>query len=289
MNRRRRIGVFMILLLAGLNLTIQSGQAQTSATQRLVQLVQTDDPTRVMAEIMEAAIDAGPPAIPFLEGLIGGTSNQRLFALGSIAMIGGEAALPVVRQHSARGKYGNEDLTSMLAVALASVDSPQNRRELIQMLSPDGIDEETNRLAAISLAILREKDALPPLKVLRQSKRIADDPEEIDLALDWIQKGYWTTAMTPSNERSRVVAAVLRVGIPNLTEKDQVIDEDGYWRHSSLGWVQMQGKPATGQGPPVKVHIGTEGSRDLMFARDLQCGETCRTTHVIFLRKENST
>ena len=81
MTRLRRRGVSPFSFLAAVCLIVFTSMAQTTATERLVQLLKTDDPTSAMAEILQTTIDAGPPAISSLEPLINGPSTPATAAL----------------------------------------------------------------------------------------------------------------------------------------------------------------------------------------------------------------
>jgi hypothetical protein len=290
MNGIRAEAAFICCLFLLMSLGPASMSAQNSATTRLLQLLSTEDPDSALDEIFKAAIDSGPPAIPALQGFMNGsgTRDQKLFALVSIAYIGGSSAVPIIRQEYDQRIAPQEDFAKLLALVLGSVDSVESRRQLIEMLSPDQYEDETIELAAKSLTVLRAKEAIPVLRDLQRAPGTVDS-DSIKFALDSIERGYWNVALTPSDEKGRAIAAMLRNGVPNLAQSDYVFDEDGFWAYGPLGWVRRPGKRAgVTDAPSVKVHIGTEGSRAFLLLDGIRCGRRCRSGYHIVLRREGA-
>jgi hypothetical protein len=264
--------------------------AQSAATARLLELINSGDVDWVEEKLPRAAIDAGPPAIPYIQSVLDRSADedrQRL-ALAAALYIGGDAAISLIRRELER--LQEDEVRYALAIALASADTSANRRELIGMLSDkDAFD--TVSAAAFSLGILRAKEAIPSLRAVpRDPSR--DESEAADLALKWIEKGYPPVKNTPDNERGRAIAAVLQNGSPNIAEKDYVFDtaNRGFWSHGPSGWLFNRGRPADGtqEGPTITAFIGSEGSRALVSV-ELGCGMLCGTRYDFVLRKEGQT
>ena len=279
---RTAITLLLLLVCAG----SWRAAAQSPATVRLLDIINSGNENRVEDELLNAAVDAGPPAIPALRGLLGRFSggDKRLWTLGAIATIGGDDAITIIRQEYQRTR--DEDIKAGLAAVLSSVDSPGNRAELVRMLSDDPDDSSTIETAALSLGLLRAREAISALRTLVKES----EPSEAALALKWIEKGYWNVAVRPSTDQGRAIAAVLRNGSPNIKETDYVFDEEeGYWKHSSSGWTFSRGEPAGGNtnGPTIGAHVGAEGSRALVRV-DLLCGPRCGTGYAFVLRREGA-
>lgn len=281
----RAISCFLLLVVS----TQISAQ---NATNRLLEILNSEDADVIQEELPKAAIDAGPSAIPALRDRLQRLpeGDKRLIALAAIAFIGGDAAIPIVRAEYERAK--NEDLKaemkSGLAATLSTVDSAENRTQLIQMLNDDPKDWSTVEAAAFSLGLLRAQEAIPALRRVPKDSNRGGFPQAADLALKWIDKGYWTIATSPSTDEGRAIAAVLRNGSPNIKENDYVFDEKGgvLWKHGSAGWSFTRGDlPGSSRGPTVSAHIGTEGSR-AMVTVDTHCGPLCSTGYAFFLRRE---
>src|SRR4030095_6920902 len=232
--------------------------------------------------------DARPQAIPVLRQIVEGTRDEdrRLAALGAITYIGGPTAIPIVRRELLRS--GNDELKGALATVLASVDTADNRKELIRILKEGS--HELQCAAAFPIALLRIKEALPLLQAVPDRDRCG--LSGIDIALMWMQKGYWKVAPIPKGDRWAAIAAVLANGSPNLSENDYLFDEDvgGFWQFRAAEWSFIPGDPQDGSkdGPTVKAYVGSEGSRALVSV-EMICGRLCGTGYDFVLRKEKGT
>ena len=273
-------------------LVVSTQISAQDATTRLLEIINSEDDDVIREELPKAAVDAGPSAIPALRDRLQRLpeGDKRLITLAAIAFIGGDAAIPIVRAEYARTK--DEDLRaeikSGLAATLSTVDSAENRTQLIRMLADDPEDWSTVEAAAFSLGLLRAQEAVPALRRVPKDPN-RGSPQAVELALKWIDKGYWTIATSPSTDEGRAIAAVLRNGSPNIKENDYVFDEKGgvLWKHGSAGWSFTRGDlPGNSGGPTVSAHIGTEGSRALVTV-DTHCGPLCSTGYAFVLRRES--
>ena len=98
----------------------------------MVELIRSGDLDVAEEKLPRAAIEAGPPAIAAVKAAFNGSSSedQRELALIATVYIGGTDALALVREASQRDRRARQ----AMPLVLASVDTPQNRAELIQML-----------------------------------------------------------------------------------------------------------------------------------------------------------
>jgi hypothetical protein len=268
--------------------------AQSDATIRLMELIDAGDISSVEEKLPRAAIDAGPPAIPGIRSILAGSidsidKDRRLLALAAAVHIGGDAAISLVR-----GQYGlveDDTFRTSIAAVLASADTPAGRRELIGMISGEATDFDTISTAAFSLGILRADEAAPGLRAVITRRPNSMESNAADLALKWIEKGYWAVETAPDNEQGRTIAAVLRNGSPSIAEKDYVFDEGngGFWRYGPSGWVFSRGRPTDGtqSGPSITTFVGAEGSRALVSV-EMHCGMLCGTKYNFVLRKEGA-
>ena len=270
MNPRRTLLVVMCvgLLLAALSPVGTAGQ--NPATNRLLELINGGDVDSVEDKLPRAAVDAGPPALPYVRSIVERSTDEdrRGLALVAALYIGGDDAISLIRQEQKR--QADEDFGMALATVLASSDTPANRRELIGILSEDEHWVSTSA-AALSLGILRAGEAIPALRVIpREPDR--DGSELLDLSLKWIEKGYWSVANVPNTEQGRAIAAVLRNGSPNIDESDYVFDriDGGFWTFGPSGWSFNRGRPSnrSQEGPTITAFIGAE-------ARGRSCPSKC--------------
>jgi hypothetical protein len=278
------IAVLVTLVLSG-SIRPLGQSATTRCLLDLVDAADIDD----LEPFSKAAIDAGAAAIPALRNVMDRTAegDPRLLALVASAYIGGDEAISLVRRELQ--KNPSEDLRATLAAVLGSSGTAANRRELIRLLSQDPDDFRTTQNAAFSLGLLRVSEAVPPLQAAARRVRDRDDSIAAQLALLWIQKGYWKISGPLVDERSRVIAAVLANGSPNIDENFYVVDEEGkgYWKHGSAGWVFTLGEPTdpNAEESTIKAYIGTEGSRALVSVGH-RCGLRCGSGYDFVLRRE---
>jgi hypothetical protein len=284
----RRLQGLMAAVLISLLATVVC--AQSAASTRLMALVNAGDLDALDDDdLQRAAIDAGPIVIPTLQSFLSKEKDEdrRQLALGAALFIGGDSAISLFREEYKRTK--DEDLKIVLAMALASSDTPESRSELIGMLSSARRDSAVTSAAALSLALLRDKTAVTKLRSLPQARREVDS-ENRQLALSWIEKGYWPVGSIPDDEKARAIAAVLRNGSPNIEESDYVVDEDagGYWKYSTSGWTFNKGETPDNDSnePSIESYLGADGSRALVKV-DMRCGMRCGTGYQFVLKKEN--
>jgi hypothetical protein len=259
---------------------------QDVAIKRLLALLNERDPRRNKHQIEKAAIDAGPSVVPALREFVqrSGNKEQRLLGLEAASLIGGPEVIDLVRSEYKRGR---DDLQRrLLARVLPSADTIENRRELIGML---GVTDDRWLIhdAALSLGVLRASEAVAALK--RVSKSGGADYSGAKVALNWIQAGYRQVGPIPVGEDSRVIAAVLRNGSPNIDEKGIVIDSGagGFWSFTSNKWVSTAGPTSptvASASPSITGSIGVEGSLALVSV-ELVCGGLCGTGYRFVLRK----
>src|SRR5262249_39737875 len=144
--------------------------------------------------------------------------DQRSNAIRAAIYIGGETAVPIVRREYERTKndvFRNEQVEAALVKALTTVDNTENRKELIKFLKSD--NWITAQGAAHGLGLFRAKESIPALQAVPRD-RYPPVSSAADLALQWIEHGYFAIDTLPNEENRRVVSAVLRNGSPNFGE-----------------------------------------------------------------------
>jgi hypothetical protein len=234
-------------------------------------------------ELMHAALDAGPAAVPELRNLLQRSNTElsrtgpvlgdrispellrKVFAIGVLTLIGGSDATSVLQKEY---ENGYKEAALALASALSSSDSPQSRAMLTGFLAKDPEDDREKEViiaAAYSLGLLRVREAVPRLRVLAQGPAGRDTTAAAKLALQWIEKGPWTITSQPNDDRQAILAAILKVGIADGNH-EYLLDETGggFWRYSPAGWTFARGK-APSSGPEVDdILMSSDVSRALV-------------------------
>jgi len=275
----RSAGRSIAVRLLGPLLLAAVAAAQGGATQRLLALLRSSDPGRSHTEFLRAVIEAGPAAIPAVDQLLGPAgpalnAPNRKYVLTSISLIGGSQALAIIQREYDRG---DKALKPALAAVLATTDSPQNRAWLARMIGEDPDDIATLQAAALALGILRAPEGLTVLQSFTASPHSAE-AEAAELVLQWIANGEWPVDVQNGGERDRVLAAVLRNGIPGVQELVPVFDEDTgkVWKYGASGWKSSPAQAAdrVALGPSATSVISSDGARAAVSV-EFRCGPGC--------------
>jgi hypothetical protein len=290
MKRMMSLRIQVIACSLFLSCSCSAGQSSRNAdTSHLFKLIAEEK--LASTELLSAAIDAGPSAIPDLAKFLetAPDEDQRSNAISAAIYIGGETAVPIVRREYERTRnevFRNEIAEAALAEALTTVDNAENRKELIQFLKSDNWN--TARAAALGLGLFRAKEAIPALQAVPRD-HYPPVSQAADLALQWIEHGYYAIETLPNEENRQVVSAVLRNGSPNFSEpgpETYVTDlSGGFWNYSSTGWRFNVGLPPKQTGLSIGAFIGKERTRALVSV-NLICGGLCGSGYNFVLRKE---
>ena len=259
---------------------------------RLIQLLNTPnflDKDNAEQELLHAAIEAGPAAVPELRNMLQRSNDdeQKSLVFGALTLVGGSEAVSILRKEY---ENGNAEAGVALAFAMASVDSKENRETLTRLLTKDPEDEHEIIVgAAYSLGLFRANEAVPRLRTLAQGSANRDTTDVAKLALQWIEKGFWTVRSQPNDDRQRILAAVLKVGIPD-ENYEYFFDETGggFWRNSPMGWTFYSGKPQVqfASGPEVDdIFLSSDDSRAFV-SLSVHCGLRCGAGYGYSLRKD---
>lgn len=260
----------------GILLLVADAAAQGGATERLLALLRSSDPGRNHKAFLAAVVEAGPAAVPALDRLLGASPNaqSRKYVLSSIGLIGGSQALLVIRREYDRGE---KSLKPALAAVLATADSPQNRASLVGMLGEDPDDVATLQAAALALGVLRAPEGASALQSFSATPH-SPEAEIAELALHWMAIGEWRVDVQNGGERDRVLAAVLRNGIPGVPEIVPVFDEDTgkVWKYGASGWKSSRTQAAdrAAFGPTASSVISADGTRAAVSV-EFRCGPGC--------------
>jgi hypothetical protein len=273
LGRRRPALVFRlvsILLLSGF------ASAQGGATERLLSLLRSSNPGRDHQEFLARVVEAGPAALPALEGLLtpGPDARNRQHVLASILLIGGSRAASVIEREYAGG---DRTLKPALAAVLATADSPRSRASLVRMLAEGAGDEATFQAAALALGLLRAPEGLSVLQSFSPTPHSAE-AEIVELALQWITGAESAVDIRNGGDRDRVLAAVLRNGIPGVPPIGPVFDDatGKIWQYGASGWTfgPTQAADPVALGPVAYSVISSDGMRAAVSV-EFRCGPDC--------------
>jgi hypothetical protein len=275
-------------------LTLSNGlllSGQSSATKRLLQLLETPGFQRqhnAVTELIRVAIDAGPAAVPDLRNLLKRSTylGERSLVVAALSFIGGSEAVSTLQKEYDGGNLGDAEA---LAFALASVASKENREMLNRLLKKDPADEpQVVEAATFSLGLLRAREAIPRLRVLARGPSNRDTTEAAKRALKWIEQGFSLVKPGPDDNRQRVLAAVLKVGVP-YGNYNYLYDrqEPAFWSNSPAGWTFSKGKPQDLSSTVDDVFISPDDSRAFVSVGTFS-GPRCGAGYAYLLRKEAS-
>lgn len=291
---RRSSPIYTFLLVLTILGIPSLAAAQNAAVQHLLELLSRWDPASsdTPEEFTHATIEAGPAAIPALREVVERHENdmQRDLGLAALGFIGGSAAVSLLKREY---DEGDTRLEGLLAFAFASMDSPENRSILIRILEADPTSESRPLIqeAAWSLGILRATEAIDSLRMVAQRRPIFADSSAARDALRWIEKGFWRVATERLTEQERAVAAVLRNGIPGISEGWFYIDSEqkGFWILGTSGWTFDQTKPEGEASGMISfdTFISSDGTRALVSV-GLHCGMLCGFGYDYLLRRDET-
>jgi hypothetical protein len=117
--------------------------------------------------------------------------------------------------------------------------------------------------AALSLGVLRDRDAIEDLEKLAAQEGFSITGAHAKVALRWIRGGQ--TFVDPgaiASERDRMVAAVLTNGLPWISDSDVLAREDGtFWKLGNGVWTIAPRRDAWVQTLGYRVDVSPDGTR----------------------------
>jgi len=117
--------------------------------------------------------------------------------------------------------------------------------------------------AALSLGVLRDRDAIEDLEKLAAQEGSSITGAHAEVALRWIRGGQ--AVVDPRaivTERDRIVAAVLINGLPWISDSDVLAREDGtFWKRGNGVWTIVVRRDAWVQAVGYRVDVSPDGSR----------------------------
>jgi hypothetical protein len=238
--------------------------------QRLRSLIErATDPADAVDGLPQAAIDAGPSAIPVLrEILTRDQSRQGQLAAVALAYIGGETTVDLLLQRFKATK--DLQIKSLLATAMASTRlSAENRVFLEDCLRGEQFGDEWMPIvsAAFSLGVLRASESRAALEKTSKETPGSIASGAAEEALRWIAVDNWKLEIAPVAKVEPPIGAVLRNGVPRTNEAARFFDPDRhlYWIREGSTW-RVKEADSHGDAPSLSfhVHMSPDGTRALV-------------------------
>ncbi|MFY9825257.1 MAG: HEAT repeat domain-containing protein [Thermoanaerobaculia bacterium] len=241
-------------------------------------------------EIPRAAIDAGPAAIPMLRKiLLHGKGPQGELAAFSLAYIGGEPAVDLLRQRFQATQDRNVKTT--LAMAMASTRLTADGRAFLEnSLEGEQFGDQWMPIvsAALSLGVLRSTSSVEALEKASKEDSIASHAARE--ALRWMALDHWEIEASSKAKIGPLLAAVLRNGVPRTDEAERFFDRDRrlVWIRENVVW-KVQEADSGGDLPLLSFHVHTspDGRRALVSV-GTTFGPLNGTGYDYVLRKEGA-
>ena len=218
----------------------ENGSSPQSAPPALVLAIEKagDDPDDNRL-VLEAAIDAGSSAVPYLERLLSrGTEPQRILSLVALAYVGGDDAIRALQNEF--GRRPGIEVLPYLSYALGSRGNPDDRAFLIRSLAGEANDDDGHSVvsAALSLGVLRAAEAVPALTRTLRKDPGTSASQAAETALSWMTRRKGEAPLDLAGPDAAIIAALLENGVPGDYEADEFVDDErgGTWVRRANRW-----------------------------------------------------
>lgn len=258
-NRVHGLPLIILLALSAAALLAVAEESYPPDVQKLRKLIhESTDTVDVFEKVPQAAIDAGPEALPYLrEVLARGPKHQAELAMVALAYLGGDSAVDLLRQ---RFKATQDiQIKSLLAIAMASTrQSAENRAFLEDCLKGEqfGTQWMPSASAAFSLGVLRAPESRDALEKAAKKAPGSIVSEAAEDALLWIAQGQWKLDASSMAKIEPPVGAVLRNGVPRTDEAERFFDRDRplVWIREGATWRVKEADRQSGV-PSLSFHV----------------------------------
>jgi hypothetical protein len=237
-------------------------------------------------------LDTTPADVPALVGLVTtGTEPQQIagrYALG-YGDVPTEAA---IRALDASAKADRGSRRSMLVAALGRRGSPADRAWLIRILEeqPLGADWSAIQAAAYAVGVLRATEATRALERLAALRDVSG-ARYAEEALRWLRDGPWdVTALPMRTDEDRMIAAALRVGLPDSGHVSIFNDDErgGAWILDGTAWrFRPGGRAADSAHLRFTSRQNAAGTRAVLSA-GIVCGMLCGAGYDYVLARDGA-
>ena len=198
-----------------------------------------DDSLDDLTNLRNAALDAGPSALPLLRPLLPTASQSVRYRVAYALAFTGQTEIvdPLVAEFK---RTKDLSIKAMACFASARRGTDADVRFLIKALKGEQFGDEWPpiEVAALSLGVLRDRSAIAPLQVAAKKTPGSISGGAAAEALSWIRKGTFNVPATSVGDDLLPVLAVMRHGVPRILESPAYFESDAHrvWRRTGRKW-----------------------------------------------------
>jgi hypothetical protein len=284
-SRRHRFSTVAVALAVGVT-TLAAAARPPASESAVVAWARAATWDTIALDKTTLVLDTTAADVPALVALLTtGEEPQRLAAAKALGYGGGDAAIAALRDHTDAVRSAPH----MLALALMQRGDAADRLEMIRSLDV-GVTRDAWLTwgAANTLGFLRATEAIPALEHAARTQR-AEERHIYESALRWIRNGYHTVEGLSDSEEDRLIAAVLRQGLPGAESGSVYTDEErgGVWILDGPSWRFRAGARTEGTSLGFQIAYNAARTRAIVAA-SVVCGSLCGTGHDYLLTRVGS-
>lgn len=263
----------MQLIEFGLTALVALGAPQASdvseplAVQRLDALINqdTDDESRGdFTRLRQAAIDAGPTALPLLRRLLASPDELiRYRAAYALAFCGQLESADLLLEEFKRSQ--DEGLKTVICFTLARRGSESDVRFLVGALKGEHYGDEWPAIqqAALSLGVLRSRSAVASLEVTARKTPSGIAGDAAKEALAWIREGEYDVSAVAAVDDLLPVLAVMRHGVPRVSESHVFVERAAHrlWKREGRTWLVEPSQSTSDAVPSISFETVVSADR----------------------------
>jgi hypothetical protein len=259
---------FSVLVAIGAAQVAHSSEPQ-ALLRRLDALLNRDTEDESLADLVilrQAAVDAGPAALPLLRRLLPSAKRSvRYRAAYALAYSGQlESADLLLDDFNRSQDLGIKTLTCF---TLARRGSRSDVRFLIRALQGEHFGDEWPpiQVAALSLGVLRDRSAIAALGVAAKKTPDSIASGAAEEALSWISVGAYDVPSVSAGDALLPVLAVMRHGVPRISESPVFFERgaDRLWKRQGRAWMVENSSSNPDKAPLISFEaiVSADGKR----------------------------
>jgi hypothetical protein len=225
-----------------------------------------DESLNDLARLRQAAVEAGPAAVPHLRRLL--TSKRepvRYRAAYALAYCGQLESVDLLLGEFRRSQ--SQGIKTLACFALARRGSSSDIRFLVQALKGEHYGDEWPpiQVAALSLGVLRDPSAIAPLEVTARKTPESIASGAAEDALSWIREGTYDVSSVSGGDELLPVLAVMHHGVPRISESEAFFEVAAHrvWKRQGRKWWLELSEGSPDQEPFIsfETFVSTDGKR----------------------------
>jgi hypothetical protein len=268
----------MALIQLGLTVLVAIGAGQgadASGPQALLQRLDAllrqdteDESLDDLASLRQAAVNAGPAALPLLRRLLPSKKESvRYRAAYALAFCGQLESADLLLDEFKRSK--DQGIKTLACFTLARRGSGSDVRFLVRALHGEHFGDEWPpiQVAALSLGVLRDRSAVAPLEVTARKTPDSIASEAAEEALSWIREGAYDVSPISSSVSAvddlLPVLAVMRHGVPRISESQAFFERAAHrlWKRQGRTWLVEPSQDNPEQVPSISFETLVSADR----------------------------